>query len=223
MPRLTASDAELIRPLPSGAAVVAVTDDGTDPRYAPVRRLAASAAHRIGGSVVFCVAPARDASLPRSRPRLFLPPVDGSVAGRDHTGTRSSDLLLAEARDVAAPGLTVAMWLPARHGPAGVAEAVAATGACLVLVPTRPRRRLALDRTLEYLAARVSAPVVAVSPDGTWASVVALGEPPDAGAARSAGAGSAPAGVGPLTSLRLPVPSHAVSAHPARGPRSLMT
>lgn len=172
--------AELIARLPSTAAVIAVTDEGASSRYAPVRSLAARAALRVGGTVVFCVAPARDTSPPRSRPRLFFPPVAAPVVGRPRTGTREADLLLAEAREVAAPGLTVAVWLPSRHGPAGVAEAVTATGAALVLVPERASRTTVLDRTLEYLAARVPAPVVAVSADGSWRRVAALGQPLDA-------------------------------------------
>jgi hypothetical protein len=107
--------------------------------------------------------------------------VSASPAGRPHTGTRSQDLLLVEARDVAAPGLTVGVWLPSRHGPAGVAEAVEASGAVLVLVAARARRPAVLDRTLEYLAARVPAPVVAVAADGNWTPVRALGNPRDLG------------------------------------------
>jgi hypothetical protein len=167
--------AELIASLPSAAAVIAVTDDGTDDRFAPVRALAAQIAGRVGGNVVFCVAPARDTSPPRSRPRLFFPPVGLAIAGRSHTGTRSRDLLLAEARGVARPGLGVRVWLPSRHGPAGVAEAVIATSAPLVLVPARTNRDKILDRTLEYLASRVPATVVAVAQDGSWREVRALG------------------------------------------------
>jgi hypothetical protein len=176
-----ASVAELVHRLPSGATVIAVTDDGADPRYAAVRQVAARAAARVGGTLLFCVVPARDPGTPRSGPRLFLPTIDPGVGERPHTGTRSRDLLLAEAREVAAPGLVVGVWLPSRHGPSGVAEAVDATGAALVLVPARRKRRPAvLDRTLEYLAARVGAPVVSVAPDGTWSRVSALGEPPGA-------------------------------------------
>jgi len=178
--RTNAMLTDLIRRLPSGATVIAITDDGTDPRHAPARGLAARAAVCVGGTVLFCVSPARDPSLPRARPRLYFPPVSASLAGRAHTGTRSQDLLLAEAREVAAPGLTVGVWLPSRHGPAGVAEAVEATGAALVLVAARARRPAVLDRTLEYLAARVPAPVVAVAADGSWTPVNALGRPLDA-------------------------------------------
>ena len=166
--------AELIARLPSAATVVAITDDGSDPRYAPVRELGAQAAVRIGGTLLFCVAGTRDDGPPRARPRLFFPPVDIAL-DRAHTGTRDRDLLLEEARAVAAPGLIVGVWLPSRHGPSGVAEAVAATGAALVLVPARGSRRAVLDRTLEYLAARVPAPLVAVALDGSWARVRALG------------------------------------------------
>jgi hypothetical protein len=167
--------ADLFGSVPSAATVVAVTDDGRDPRYAPVRALAAQAASRVGGSVLFCVAPAHDDAAPRTRPRLFLPPIDGSPTGRPHTGTRGGDLLLDEARAVAAPGLAIGVWLPSRHGPAGVAEAVAATGAAIVLVPERVSRGKVLDRTLEYLAARVPASVVAVGLDGSWRPVARLG------------------------------------------------
>jgi hypothetical protein len=178
--RSSATLTELIVHIPTGATVIAVTDDGTDPRHAPARELAARAAVRVGGTVLFCVAPAHDTYPARSRPRLFFPPVDASPFGRPHTGTRSRDLLLAEARDVAAPGLTVGVWLPSRHGPAGVAEAAEATGATLVLVAARAHRPAVLDRTLEYLATRVPAPVVAVAADGSWTPVSDLGEPVDA-------------------------------------------
>jgi hypothetical protein len=173
--RTNATLLELIARLPSAATVIAVTDEGASPRYAPVRSLAAQAALRVGGTVLFCVAPARDDSPPRSRPRLYLPSIAGGPGGRPHTGTRERDLLLDAAREVAAPGLTVGVWLPSRHGPAGVAEAVAATGAALVLVPARACRAKVLDRTLEYLAARVPAPVIAVAEDGSWRSVRPLG------------------------------------------------
>ncbi len=195
MIRSAAALVDLIRRLPPGATVVAVTDAGADPRYTPVRELAGLAAHGAGGSVLFCVAPARDASPARSRPRLFLPPVNGPEPGRQHTGTRAADLLLAEAREVAAGGPAVGVWLPSRPGPAGVAEAVAATGASLIVVPARSRRRAVLDRTLEYLAARVSAPVVKVAPDGAWAPVSPLGaqDGPGWSAAGRAAAPAAPA------------------------------
>ncbi len=166
--------AELIARLPSAATIVAMTDDGSDARYARVRDLAAQAAVRVGGTLLFCVVVACDDPPPRARPRLFFPSVDRGV-GRPHSGTRSRDLLLEEARAVAAPGLTVGVWLPSRAGPAGVAEAVAATGASLVLAPARARRRQVLDRTLEYIAARVSAPLIAVAADGTCTRVRALG------------------------------------------------
>lgn len=180
MSRSNATLTDLIARIPGGATVIAVTDGGADPRHAPVRELAARAAVRVGGTVLFCVAPAHDLSPARSLPRLYFPPVDASPSGRPHTGTRSHDLLLAEAREVAAPGRTVGVWLPSRHGPAGVAEAVDATGAAMVLVAARARRGPVLDRTLEYLAARVPAPVVAVAADGSWTPVSALGEPVDA-------------------------------------------
>lgn len=160
----------LIAGVPSAATVVAVTDDGSDERYRPVREQAAQVAVGVGGTLLFCVAPLRAAAA-RSRPRLFFP---GSGEGRPHTGTRARDLLAEEARAVTAPGLTVAVWLPSRAGPSGVAEAVLATGAALVLVPARARRANLLDRTLEYLASRVPAPVVAVAPDRSWRLVPAL-------------------------------------------------
>jgi len=178
--RSSATLTDLIARIPTGATIIAVTDDGADLRHAPARELAARAAVRVGGTVLFCVAPANVESPARSRPRLYFPPVDGSRLGRPHTGTRLRDLLLIEAREVAAPGLTVGVWLPSRHGPAGVAEAVEATGASIVLVAARDRRPAILDRTLEYLAARVPAPVVAVACDGSWTPITALGAPVDA-------------------------------------------
>lgn len=175
MSRPIDSIAELSSGLPSGATVIAVTDDGAEARYGPVRELAARVARSVDGAVLFCVAPACDASPPRSRPRLFFPLAEAGGPERPHTGTRRRDLLQDEARTVAAPGLVVGVWLPSRPGPAGVSEAVAATGAALVLVPARARRVAVLDRTLEYLAARVPVPLVAVELDGAWSPVRALG------------------------------------------------
>lgn len=156
--------------VPSDATVIAVTDDGSDPRFAPVRELAARVAVSVGGNLLLCVAPPRGETH-RAQSRLYFPT---RTEGRAHTGTRTRDLLLDEARLLEAPGLTIAAWLPSRPGSAGVAEAVTATGAALVLVAARARRAKVLDRTLDYLASRVPARVVAVAPDGSWQPVRAL-------------------------------------------------
>ena len=89
MSRSSATLTDLIARIPTGATIIAVTDDGTDPRHAPARELAAHAAVRVGGTVLFCVAPAHDASPARSRPGSTSRPWTGrgSVArtpARDH-------------------------------------------------------------------------------------------------------------------------------------------
>jgi hypothetical protein len=51
--RPNATLTDLTRRLPSGATVIAITDDSSDPRHSPVRELAARAAIRVGGTVLF--------------------------------------------------------------------------------------------------------------------------------------------------------------------------
>ena len=171
----TSQLSRLVGQIPMGATVIAVTDDGTDERYAPVRGMAGRLASEIGGRVVLCHTGDGERTEGTRRPRLFFPAVDGEAGGRLHTGSRVRDLLVAEARGLAAAGIVVAVWLPGEPGPTGIAGAVRATGAALVLVPSRSARTAIVDRTLDHHASRIPAPVVAVGPDGACVLVRPLG------------------------------------------------
>ncbi len=176
---------DVVRMIPTGGLVVAVTDDGVDPRYAAVRAAATDIAVAARGKVLLLYAPKGQAAPGPVRPRLFFPPTDGAGrrAPRPHTGSRQRDLLGPEAAAIRARGVGVAVWLSGRPGPAGMAEAVALTHAALVLLPAERDRPGILRRTLEYDAARIAAPVVAVDPFGCLMRVRPLGEgrEPDAG------------------------------------------
>ncbi len=90
------------------------------------------------------------------------------------------------------------MWLARAPGPASIAEAVAATGAALVLVPAERAptcgaiRRI--DRTLDYYAARIPVPLIAVGRDGSLTRVAPLGggAPGSGGSERGSLAGRRP-------------------------------
>lgn len=161
--------------IPMGATVIAVTDAGDDERYAPVRSMAGRLAGEVGGRVVLCHTGDGEQTGGARRPRLFFPPLDDEAGGRLHTGSRVRDLLLAEARGIAAAGIVVAVWLPREPGPTGIAEAVRATGAVVVLVRSRSARPAIIDRTLDHHASRIPVPVVAVGPDGACTLVRPLG------------------------------------------------
>ena len=173
----------LVRP---GGAVLAVTGDGTDPAYAAVRAAAVRVARPAFATVILYHAPA-SAGPAGGSPRLFDPvgvagdPAAGgeSSGPRVHTGTRRRDLLHAEAIAVRSNGPEVRVWLSRRSGPSGLAEAAAATGASLILIPAESDRRRSgrgrvIPLTLSYYAARVSAPLVAVRPDGSTMPVAPL-------------------------------------------------
>lgn len=174
---------EVSRLLPPGAVVLALTDDGTAGRFEPVREAASRLARAARGSVVLFHAPPGAPSADQGRPRCFDPLAPGDGDGTDgprrHTGTRRRDLLRDEAARVASTGVPVRVWLSRLAGPAGIAEAVRATGSAVVLVATEPVAcglvARAIRRTLSYYAARLDVPVIAVDPRGEVALVPPLG------------------------------------------------
>jgi hypothetical protein len=172
--------AELAASLPRGGVILVVTDDGQDPRYALARDAAARIASALGGRVVLFHAPP-GALVPGGRSRHFVPP-DPAAAGqavRPHTGSRRSDLLLAEASAIRSGGADVSVWLARTSGPGAIADAVAATGAAMVLLCAEapragtPLRRV--DRTLAYYASRIPVPVLSVGTSGRPEPVAPLG------------------------------------------------
>ncbi len=177
MTEATPLPAEACPPIPAGGLVVAVTDDGTDPRYAAVRDAAAGLAASIHGKVLLFYARQRSSTGPSVRPRFFFPttPTRRAQATRAHTGSRRRDLLGAEAAAIRAHGVGVAVWLAGQAGPAALAEAVALTHASAVLLPAEPSRPGVIRRTLDYHAAKIAAPVVAVHPDGRLETIRPLG------------------------------------------------
>lgn len=179
----TASDsitpiADLVRQC---GLIVAVTDDGADPRFAAVRAAATDIAAARGARVLLFHAPSGMAPDRPGRPRLFVPGADasGHDGGRLHTGARHRDLLGAEAAAIRARSVDVAAWIAPRDGPTGIAEAVARTGADIVLVPDEVERtggiRRVIRRTLSYYASRIGAPVVSVDAVGRLNLVSPLG------------------------------------------------
>ncbi len=177
-----ASSAELGTLVPPGTVVLAVTDDGACDRYAPVREAAAAMAGAARGTVVLFHVPPGPV-VQGGRPRRFVPPApDASGAARAHTGSRKTDLLLAEAASIRASGAGVIVWIARTAGPSAIAEAVGATGPALVLVASESIRGCGtarrLDRTLDYYAARIPVPVLSVDRDGRLARVRPLGSGP---------------------------------------------
>ena len=167
--------------------ILAVTDDGREGRFGPVRDPAADLARRAAAQVVLFVSTAGDGSPDAGRPRLFDPlassPGPGSGAGskRRHTGARRRDLLHDEAAAIHARGFDVRVWLARRPGLAGIVEAVKQTGAAVVMVPAERDRSGVGGRvirlTLAYYAAHLSVLLVAVDVAGHMTLVVPLGSP----------------------------------------------
>ena len=176
---LIASD--LMALIPTGGVIIAMTDDGSDPRYAAVRAAAASVAANVGASVLLFHAPLGQIDPTDRRWRRFD---HGPRAGRDQErAPRNSprrDALQRQAGALREAGLEVAVWVSDRTSVAGMAEAVALTHASLVLMPAEVDRPGLVRRTLDYRAARIAAPVIAVDPMGALALVAPLGfRPPD--------------------------------------------
>lgn len=176
----TRSCAELAASLPRGGAVLVVTDDGRDERYTLVRDAAARIASALRGRVVLFHAPPGP-FVPGGRSRHFVPPVLAAQgdAARPHTGSRRSDLLLAEASEIRAGGADVSVWLARASGPGAIADAVGATGAALVLLSADPPRtgtvHRRIDRTLAYYATRIPVPVASIGTSGRLEPVAPLG------------------------------------------------
>lgn len=170
---MTTSD--VARLIPERGTIVAVTDDGSDPRYAAVRDAATEIAAIVGGLVLLHHTPP-GASTPKARaPRLFVPDTGAGGGGRAHNGSRKRDLLIDEVRAIRARGVDVAVWLSGESGPAGIAEAIASTSAVAILMPAEAERPGVINLTLAYRANRIPALVVAVGVDGLLAAVKPLG------------------------------------------------
>ena len=160
--------------IPAGGTVIAVTDDGSDPRCAAVRDAATRIAAITGARVLLHYSPPDRQALGARSPRLFVPDMTPNSAGRPHTGSRRRDLLLPEARAIRARGVDVAVWLAGQPGTIGLAEAVDLTSAAAVLVPAEQDRPGVINLTLAYRATKIAALVVAVGSDGSVAPVQPL-------------------------------------------------
>ena len=180
---LTTSD--VARLIPERGTIVAVTDDGSDPRYAAVRDAATEIAAIVGGLVLLHHTPPGASSPEAQAPRLFVPDSGADGAGRPHNGSRRRDLLIAEAAAIRARGVDVAVWLSGRPGPAGIAEAVGVTSAAAILMPAEAERPGVINLTLAYRARRIPGLVVAVAKDGVLAAVQPLGGSQAPGAHRA--------------------------------------
>ena len=180
---MTTSD--VARLIPERGTIVAVTDDGSDPRYAAVRDAATEIAAIVGGPVLLHHTPP-GASTPKARaPRLFVPDTGAGGGGRAHNGSRKRDLLIDEVRAIRARGVDVAVWLSGESGTAGIAEAIASTSAVAILMPAEAERPGVINLTLAYRASRIPALVVAVGVDGLLAAVKPLGGGQPKGADRA--------------------------------------
>ena len=171
---LTASDlAALVGP---GATIIAMTDEGSDPRYAAVRAAAASIATAADARILLFHAPPGQVDPTARRWRLFEH-AEGPAGPpeRTHTISRRGDALRRQASSLREDGLHVSVFVTDRPSAAGIAEAVEVTRAALVLMPAEVERPGRVRRTLHYRAARVAAPVISVDPDGTLALVSPLG------------------------------------------------
>jgi hypothetical protein len=151
----------------NGGTIVAVTDAGDDPRYAVVRDAAVRLAVAVGGARILLFHEPGPLAPERGTARAFV--ADGR--SREHTGSRAIDMLRDAVAAMRAEGLEVGIWLPPRPGAAALADAVIRVRADLVLMPAARRRPWSIDRTLEYRAARIPAPVVAVDIDGAMRAV----------------------------------------------------
>lgn len=173
--RLTTS--VLAQLVPAGGVVIAVTDAGSDPRFRAVRDAAATLAAGAGGRVLLFHAPPGQTDTGRRRWHLFVPGLRNTgTPAKPDAGRPAATLLEAEAAEIRARGVEVAVWLTSRPISAGMVEAVSVTGAAIVLMPAETERHGIVRRTLDYRAARIPAPVVAVDPDGGLVRVRPLGD-----------------------------------------------
>ena len=173
---------EIAPRLPAGGTVVAVTDDGSDPRFDAVRDAATDLAAAARGRVILFHAIPGQGDVRRRRPTVFIP---GLHAGDDRPegarparpgASRVRDRLSLLAAAIQARGVDVAVWLTGRAISAGTAEAAAVSRAALVLMPAEVDRPGVLRRTLDYRATRIGVPLLAVDPAGRLTMVRPLGE-----------------------------------------------
>ena len=173
---------EIAPHLPAGGTVVAVTDDGSDPRFDAVRDAATDLAAAARGRVILFHAIPGQGDVRRRRPTVFIP---GLHAGDDRResgrpappgASRVRDRLSLLAAAIQARGVDVAVWLTGRAISPGTAEAAAFSRAALVLMPAEVDRPGVLRRTLDYRATRIGVPLLAVDAAGRLTRVRPLGE-----------------------------------------------
>src|ERR1700690_1573754 len=132
--RLTTS--VLAQLAPAGGVVIAVPDAGSDPRFRAVRDAAATLAAGAGGRVLLFHAPPGQTDTGRRRWHLFVPGLRNTgTPAKPDAGRPAATLLEAEAAEIRARGVEVAVWLTSRPISAGMVEAVSVTGAAIVLMP----------------------------------------------------------------------------------------
>ncbi len=168
--------------LPAGGTVVAVTDDGSDPRFDAVRDAATDLAAAAHGRVILLHAIPGQGDVLRRRPTVFTPGLHAGGSERPERGrsarprgSRVRDRLSLLGAAVQARGVDVTVWLTGRAIAAGTAEAAAVSRAALVLMPAEVDRPGVLRRTLDYRAARIGVPVLAVDPAGRLTRIRPLG------------------------------------------------
>lgn len=162
--------------VPSGGIIVAMTDEGADPRYAAVRSSAAAIAALAPARIVLFYAPIGQVDPTARRWRLFehAPRPEGDAERAPGSSPRR-DALRRQAGVIRALGVEVAVWVTDRPSAAGLAEAVSELHADLVLMPAEPERPGVVRRTLGYRAARVGVPVIAVDARGGLVPVQPFG------------------------------------------------
>jgi hypothetical protein len=175
---------EIAPHLPAGGTVVAVTDDGSDPRFDAVRDAATDLAAAARGRVILFHAIPGQGDVRLRRPTVFIPGL-GSGDDRRESGrparpaaSRLRDRLSLLAAAIQGRGVDVAVWLTGRAISAGTAEAAAFSRASLVLMPAEVDRPGVLRRTLDYRATRIGVPLLAVDAAGRLSRVRPLGERP---------------------------------------------
>ena len=171
---LIASDLAAL--LPSGGVIIAMTDDGSDQRYAAVRAAAVSVAATMGAKVLLFHAPVGQSDHPERTWRLFERGPGSSREVADAPGSSPRrEALRRQADSLRESGVEVAVWVSYGPSVAGLAVAVAHTDASVVLMPAEADRPGVVRRTLDYRAARIAAPVFAVDLVGVLSLVRPLG------------------------------------------------
>ena len=174
--------AELMNLVPADGLIVAATDNGTDPRYAPVRRVAIELARETGTCLLLFERAARSSSTEwdADTPEATNDTRFGHLCLADSESERRHRLQLREElAEAERSGVPTIVWTARGSGSHDVADVVARSNASLVLLPADPSRRSlvrrVIRRTLEYYARGIDAPVVAVDECGATSLVDPLG------------------------------------------------